>query len=712
MTKPRPFGHYFILEKIAQGGMAEIFKGLTYDFSGLKKFIVIKRILPHIAANKDFIRMLIDEAKIAVKLSHGNIAQTFDLGKVADDYFIVMEYVDGRTVSQIYKKTVELKSFIPIPLAAYVTSEICSGLNYMHRRRDELGTALEIVHRDISPQNVILSESGNVKIVDFGVAKAAFKLSELERGVLKGKFAYMSPEQTEGKYIDSRSDIFSTGVVLWEMLTGRRLFKKKSNPETIEAVQTMTIFPPSAYRNEIPSDLDEIVMKALERDPEGRYSSAEDMGLALTKFLLRHYPEFKPLQVGDFLKEVFDNEENTGDLYQEKTMREELTVRESGEFLRDQVEEEGVDLPEDTMIVDPQELDFRSIFEEIDVDEEVSDITRAIGLTEISTSSTAEVDPSLLPDAISKVKPKKEPEEITGDLDIESSDVALEHEPRFVPIPSKLKPVAPAEPSKSISAAAAWRERLALPLLILIVVAGLALYRFFLSGAPGQLQVSFQPNDAQLLVDGKSVTGSSPVTLGPLPSGRSYKVRLLRQGYASVETSVYLWPDSTKKVELRLKGATTPEPEKKEEAALSGIQIQSKPEGAAIFVDGQAMGLKTPAILPLQNLKFPLVLGLSLGGAPAWQRRIDSPSPGMEIQADLESPTGLLEVQSSPSGALVKIDGENVGKTPVLARAVPANREIDLSLELPGFKPYQNEISLAPGQKLRIYHAMEKNPSR
>ncbi|MGH7829947.1 MAG: serine/threonine protein kinase, partial [Candidatus Binatia bacterium] len=327
MIKPRPYGHYFILEKIAQGGMAEIFKGLTYDFSGLKKFIVIKRILPHIAVNKNFIKMLIDEAKIAVRLSHGNIAQTFDLGKVAEDYFIVMEYVDGKTLSQVFKKSAELKIPIPIPLCAHVAREICHGLDYIHRAKDELGRSLEIVHRDISPQNVIVSDSGNVKIVDFGVAKAAFKLSELERGVLKGKFAYMSPEQTEGYSIDARSDIFSLGVVLWETLSGRRLFKRKSNAETIEAVQHMTVYPPSAYRNEVPSELDDIVMKALERNSENRYPQASDMGLALTKFLLRFYPDFKPHLIGDFLQDIFQDDDNTSDLYQEKTMREELTIR-------------------------------------------------------------------------------------------------------------------------------------------------------------------------------------------------------------------------------------------------------------------------------------------------------------------------------------------------------------------------------------------------
>lgn len=689
MTKPRPFGHYFILEKIAQGGMAEIFKGLTYDFSGLKKFIVIKRILPHIAVNKDFIKMLIDEAKIAVKLSHGNIAQTFDLGKVADDYFIVMEYVDGRTISQIYKKTVEYKTYIPIPISAYVVSEICNGLDYMHRRKDENGRSLEIVHRDISPQNVILTESGNVKIVDFGVAKAAFKLSEMERGVLKGKFAYMSPEQTEGKNIDFSSDIFSTGVVLWEMLTGRRLFKKKSNPETIESVQTMTVFPPSAYRNDIPSDLDDIVMRALERDPQRRYAAAADMSLDLTKFLLRHYPEFKPNQIGDFFKEVFDNEERTGDLYQEKTMREELTIRER--FPREGFEEEAADVAEDTMIVDPQELDFHSIFEEIDV-EELSDITRAIGLGESSMTGA-------VPPVTFSVDSSSEEEEITGDLE--------EGPPAAPPLVSERAASvpdleSPAQAVRTATEAPRRRELLIIPLILVGLLGALALYHFFLSSAPGGLKLSFQPADARLFLDGKAVAGSPPLVLANLPGRRRVAMRLEREGFDSLEISPYILPNWTRSLNLNL-----------QKRPPGRIEVLSDPPGADIYLDGKASGQRSPAQLEAKDLKFPVVIGLSLDGAPQWQQRLASPpqSP-LRIFADLKAASGSLDVQSSPSGAIVKIDDKPVGKTPLLTHPVPANETLNLTLEMPGFKPYANEVSVGPGQNLQIYHAMEKNPSR
>ena len=391
ITKPRPFGHYFILEKIAQGGMAEIFKGLTYDFSGLKKFIVIKRILPHIAANREFIHMLIDEAKIAVRLNHGNIAQTFDLGKVADDYFIVMEFVDGRTISQIFKKSVALKESIPIPMATYMVSEICHGLDYIHRRTDEHGDPLGIVHCDISPQNVIVGSSGTVKIVDFGVAKAVSKLSERDRGILKGKFAYMSPEQTEGVYVDARSDLFSTGAVLWELLTGRRLFKKKTNSETIDAVNTMTIYPPSAYRNEIPSELDEIVMKALARDPNQRYPGAHELSLALTKFNLKHFPEFKPAEIGGVISRLFEDEDNTGDLFNEKTQHEEATSHDPHRVPMQVPIEEGTP-SDDTAIVDPQELDFQSIFDDMEL-EDPSEVTKSVAWIS-KTEADSELEPT------------------------------------------------------------------------------------------------------------------------------------------------------------------------------------------------------------------------------------------------------------------------------------------------------------------------------
>ena len=304
-SQPTPLGQYQLIEKIAQGGMAEIFRGKALDPYGIERAVVIKRILPHIAASPEFVEMLIDEAKIAVQLSHGNIAQVYDLGKVVDDYFIVMEYVEGKTLSQIMKRLKNQDKRMPVPHAVSICAEIAGGLDYMHRKTDESGHPLNIVHRDISPQNVIVSTAGTVKIIDFGIAKAKTKISTTDSGILKGKFAYMSPEHAEGERLDHRTDIFSLGIILHELLTGQRLFKGKNNPETIKKVKKAKVPVPSEVRSAIPRALDEIVLKALQRDRDKRYPSAHDLAQDLTKFLITRHPEFSPRDLIRFLQELF-----------------------------------------------------------------------------------------------------------------------------------------------------------------------------------------------------------------------------------------------------------------------------------------------------------------------------------------------------------------------------------------------------------------------
>lgn len=302
---PSEFGQYQLIEKIAQGGMAEIFRGKALDAQGIEKPVVIKRILPQIAASPEFVEMLVDEAKIAVMLSHGNIAQIYDLGKVADDYFIVMEYVDGKTLSQVMKRLRTLNKRMPIAYALWIAGEVANGLDYMHRKNDDRGNPLHIIHRDISPQNIILSTSGTVKIIDFGIAKAKTKVSTTDSGVLKGKFAYMSPEHAEGEKLDDRTDIFSLGIILFELLTGERLFKGKNNQETIRKVKRAKVSPPSSSRDQVTGELDQIALKALKKNREERYQNAEEFHRALTRTLVTDYPQFSPRELVPYLGELF-----------------------------------------------------------------------------------------------------------------------------------------------------------------------------------------------------------------------------------------------------------------------------------------------------------------------------------------------------------------------------------------------------------------------
>jgi serine/threonine protein kinase len=285
LNKPTPFGKYYLLERINVGGMAEVFKAKTVGVEGFERLVALKRILPSIAEDEEFITMFIDEAKIAVQLQHANIAQIFDLGKVDDSYFIALEYVNGRDLRGIFDDLRKMGQVMPMPQVCYLIMQLCEGLDYAHNKRDVQGRELNLVHRDVSPQNVLVGYEGEVKLIDFGIAKAAGKASKTQAGILKGKFGYMSPEQVRGLPIDRRSDIFALGIVLYEMLTGERLFIGESDFSTLEKVRNVEITPPSSFNASIPEKLERIVLKALEKNVEDRYQNAIDLHDDLQLFL-------------------------------------------------------------------------------------------------------------------------------------------------------------------------------------------------------------------------------------------------------------------------------------------------------------------------------------------------------------------------------------------------------------------------------------------
>jgi eukaryotic-like serine/threonine-protein kinase len=285
LNKPIPFGKYYLLERINVGGMAEVFKAKTVGVEGFERIVALKRILPSIAEDEEFITMFIDEAKIAVQLQHANIAQIFDLGKVDDSYFIALEYVNGRDLRAIFDELHKRGERMPMSQVCYFIMQLCEGLDYAHNKRDVQGRDLNLVHRDVSPQNVLLGYEGEVKLIDFGIAKAAGKASKTQAGILKGKFGYMSPEQVRGLPIDRRSDIFALGIVLYEMLTGERLFIGESDFSTLEKVRNVEIIPPSSFNAEIPEKLESIVLKALEKNVEDRYQNAIDLHDDLQLFM-------------------------------------------------------------------------------------------------------------------------------------------------------------------------------------------------------------------------------------------------------------------------------------------------------------------------------------------------------------------------------------------------------------------------------------------
>ncbi len=279
------FGEYHLVERIAVGGMAEVWRARAYGLAGFEKTLVVKKILDELARDEEFVRLFVDEARIAVMLQHHNIVQVFDLGTAEGTLYMAMEYVAGTDLARLVQRVADREPF-PIGLALFVASEVLKALRFAHGRRDDEGQPMNIVHCDISPHNVLISHAGEVKITDFGIARAAFQIDSLHETV-RGKYAYMSPEQIENREVDHRSDVFSLGIVLWEVITGRRLFKGRTKDETLQRVKRAEVPSPRLYRPQVTAELEAVVLKALARRPNQRFASAAEMLDAIGGLMVR-----------------------------------------------------------------------------------------------------------------------------------------------------------------------------------------------------------------------------------------------------------------------------------------------------------------------------------------------------------------------------------------------------------------------------------------
>ena len=286
MINPTVFGNFILLERISVGGMAEVFRAKMLNTPETETLFAIKRILPNLADNEEFVEMFINEAKVAISLLHPNVCQIHELGHLGHQHYIAMEYIAGRDIQAIQSYYRRQRKIMSVSQACFIIAQAAQGLDYAHRAVGADGQPLGIVHRDVSPQNLIVTFDGVVKLIDFGVAKASEKLvSNSNSGVVKGKFSYMSPEQACNGEIDHRSDIFALGVVFWEMLTGRRLFQSESEFAILDKIQNDPIEKPSKFNHMVPEVVDRICMKALEKDPARRYNWAGEMVMDLFDFI-------------------------------------------------------------------------------------------------------------------------------------------------------------------------------------------------------------------------------------------------------------------------------------------------------------------------------------------------------------------------------------------------------------------------------------------
>jgi len=560
------FGQYQIIEKIAQGGMAEIFKGQALDAHGIERPVVIKRILPHIAASPEFVQMLIDEAKIAVMLSHGNIAQIYDLGKVADDYFIVMEYVEGKTLSQIMKRLRTEARHIPIAYAIAICAEVAKGLDYMHRKLDEEGNPLHVIHRDISPQNVILSTAGTVKIIDFGIAKAKNKISTTDSGILKGKFAYMSPEHAEGEKLNHQSDIFSLGVILFELITDQRLFKGKNNMDTVRRVKRAKVPQPSGIRRNIPKDLDTIILTALQKDRKKRYTSAENFSQDLTKLLVNHFPEFSPRDLMSFLKEIFPELSPVVETSQpeetppaaslvikkeDKRDPEEETAAADSELLKLKLRESEVfDVPSQKQDSSPQNGSF------LEREEETTVLKPWRRLAVLSTFVLLSF--ILITSAVYLYKhklPKQTPAPFT------ERPLSEQHIVQKEILEQVLKRQTAAKNQKTIPATATSGP--------------------IRSSQYGTLMITSEPQGASIFIDDTNISQKTPAVLHQISADKVHKIGLSLDHYKFWEGTTQVEAEKTVTLSTLL------------ELNLGDLEINSLPTGAEVFLNGQSAG-RTP----------------------------------------------------------------------------------------------------------------------
>jgi serine/threonine protein kinase/Tfp pilus assembly protein PilF len=307
-SQPVRFGKYILLDKIATGGMAQLFKAKIIGIEGFEKLIAIKQILPQFSKEKDLITSFIDEAKLAALLNHQNIVQIYDFGNIEDSYFISMEYLFGKDLRMMWTRLKDKELALPLEHALYITSRLCAGLAYAHELKDFQGKELNIIHRDISPQNVFVTYQGDVKILDFGIAKAASQSTVTQFGMIKGKVAYMSPEQAAGRPIDQRSDIFSAGIILYELVTNTRMFTGESTMQILTRVRDAQYDSAESLAGGLHSKVYAIINRALAKDPDQRYQFAADMLADIEECMMELSLRPTARILGQYMRELFADE--------------------------------------------------------------------------------------------------------------------------------------------------------------------------------------------------------------------------------------------------------------------------------------------------------------------------------------------------------------------------------------------------------------------
>ena len=708
------FGRYILLERIAIGGMAEIFKAKAPGLGGFEKILAIKRLHPRYSQDADFIEMLIDEARITVELSHSNIGQIFDLGKVEDHYFIAMEFIDGRDLYRVMKRLKDRNLAFPMDAAAYVAAEACAGLDYAHRKKDSRGRPLHIVHRDVSPQNVLLSYEGDAKLVDFGIAKAALRAYETESGIIKGKFYYMSPEQARGETLDHRTDIFSLGIVLYEALTGDLLYKDDDEITLLSRVRRAEIEPPSRLRPEIPRQLEAIVMKALARDREERYPSAQHMQRDLARFLRDSDVVNSKSRVAAFMRELFLEESPVQEFESESLIQDRV------DFVQDRqsvISIASFEEEEETSVEPKFDSSERSKFESDLLELGTGDIELVDANSETWVPSKLEPLPEQYDSIIEH--PASDPFEAEETRAFEGRRAAPVAEPRRGPAkrpePLTFNSMPTPVPGRRPAPAAAEPRVAAIPALeptgdgfnqqpTVIVPPETGKEPM---ASPRRGVVNRAETPLATPVSGERIrwpfsrehTQMGAVMLGVLLLTLAL-TSLLIDGEPGPPSSPAAGTGPPAKVTIPTGGAAST-------GATATLKVASEPNGAKAQIDGVWCHESTPTTQQVPAGRQ-VVVKVALENYQPWTKSLVlKPGEQRTIKPKLEKLRGTLSVTSSPPGATVLVNGNRVGVTPHTAANLPLDQVLQVKVTKADFEPYETTVQWGGAREKRLDARLE-----
>lgn len=638
----KKFGKYTLLERLAAGGMAEIFKARVEGPDGFERIVAIKRLHKQFSEDQEFVTMLVDEAKLAVQLKHNNIGEVFDLERIDGQYFIVMEFINGLDLKELSERAMSQNRRLPLEALVYVASQAAGALHYAHNKLGPDGRPLDIVHRDVSPQNIMLSVDGDVKLVDFGIAKARQRAQHTRAGVIKGKFYYMSPEQAHGNRVDARSDVYALAMVLYEVLSGEHPFDRVPDEHLLRDVRMAKFAPISEVLPQLPRRLANIIDKALMRNAERRYRSARRMKDALQEFANEELPRFGAAELADLIRHYSAKHlpEQTRDAVDvlgagEHRASENSLLFDAGQFFGgnefDDDEATQVFTRDSGIDTSSQRLDARAETGVVEWDRENGDSgpsdQNPAGRTQPRSPNRRRTEEREELRRSARRGAGADNREVRRGAGADNREVDDSLDGASLAAPEPVVGSSEREPGEERQETAQIHHRLATGVIrrveelyrqrphivggglsaVAVVLLGLSAWMLWAPDADEEewdadvvgeetdfdgdaeinLPVSTTPANARVYLDGE-MQGKTPLSLDSLQPGQSYSLRFEREGHESKELNVVAEVDMTPRV-VRL------EP-------LGGlVRVEAEPEGVEIYLDGDLQGPAPVTVMGLER---------------------------------------------------------------------------------------------------------------